>query len=303
VWSVDGPPAVLGGLDQLEGHRQAGGPGARALGDLGAQPHGREGRLDRVGRLEVDPVLGREVEERQQAVEVVADLVGGLGPLRSDSASKRFAAATACSRSSASRISASIFLAVGWADFGSASSTLATLCTQSRCSRVSACPSSPAQPRRQLVRTSTRKVRRAPEQVTDPQLQVIPHLNATTTMMTTSRSEREHPTPGLCNSLWQTRSVASIRPRQPRISTWKSHRCPAPPGHATNAWETNVGAVTAPPERRHLAGRRRSWPGATPRARLNALAKANSLWQPTWWRRCRCARPARAGPPRSCAIG
>ena len=78
---VDGAPAGLGGLDQLERHRDAGGPGAGALGDPLAQPDGGEGRLDRVRGAQVDPVLGGEVVERQQHVEVVGDLRDGLGPL------------------------------------------------------------------------------------------------------------------------------------------------------------------------------------------------------------------------------
>ena len=42
VGCVDRPPAVLGGFDELERHRQPGGARTRALGDLGAVPDGRE---------------------------------------------------------------------------------------------------------------------------------------------------------------------------------------------------------------------------------------------------------------------
>ncbi len=63
VRSVDGAPAGLGGLDQLKCHRQPRGLGAGAAGDLGAVPDGGEGRLDRVGGPQVDPVLGRKVVE------------------------------------------------------------------------------------------------------------------------------------------------------------------------------------------------------------------------------------------------
>ena len=45
------------------------------------EPHGGEGRLDRVGGAQVDPVLGGVVVEREQHVEVVGDLRDGLGPL------------------------------------------------------------------------------------------------------------------------------------------------------------------------------------------------------------------------------
>ena len=48
VRCVDHPSALLSGFDQLERHRDAGGPAAGALGDPGPQPDGREGRLDRV---------------------------------------------------------------------------------------------------------------------------------------------------------------------------------------------------------------------------------------------------------------
>ncbi len=41
-----------------------------------------KGRFDRVGGAQVDPVFGRVVVEREQDVEVVGDLRGGLGPLR-----------------------------------------------------------------------------------------------------------------------------------------------------------------------------------------------------------------------------
>ena len=59
-----------------------GGPRAGALGDLGPVPDRGEGGLDRVGRAQVDPVLGRVVVEGQQLLQVVGDLRGGLGELR-----------------------------------------------------------------------------------------------------------------------------------------------------------------------------------------------------------------------------
>jgi len=46
-----------------------------------AQPDGGEGGLDRVGGAQVDPVLGGEVVEGEQRVEVVGDLGGKQRPL------------------------------------------------------------------------------------------------------------------------------------------------------------------------------------------------------------------------------
>ena len=60
VGCVHGAPAVLGGLDELERHRDTGGPRSRFLRDPLAESDGGEGRLDRVGGAQVDPVLGRE---------------------------------------------------------------------------------------------------------------------------------------------------------------------------------------------------------------------------------------------------
>src|SRR5215470_20359274 len=54
VRAVDVAPAFAGRLDELEHHRQPGRPGAWSLGDLGPQSDRREGRLERVGRFEVD---------------------------------------------------------------------------------------------------------------------------------------------------------------------------------------------------------------------------------------------------------
>ena len=82
VWGVDRSPPVLGRLDQLVGHGEAGRFGSGALGDLGPQANRRGGRLDRVRRLEMDPVLGGEAEEREQHFGVIDDLGDGLGPLR-----------------------------------------------------------------------------------------------------------------------------------------------------------------------------------------------------------------------------
>ncbi len=81
VRPVDRPPAVLGGLQQLERHRQPRSFGAGTLGDAGSEPHRREGRLDRVAGLEVLPMLGRVIEEAQQLLGVIGDLGHRLGPL------------------------------------------------------------------------------------------------------------------------------------------------------------------------------------------------------------------------------
>ena len=46
--AVEPPPPVLGGVEQLVGHRERGLLRAGALGDLGPELYGREARLDRV---------------------------------------------------------------------------------------------------------------------------------------------------------------------------------------------------------------------------------------------------------------
>jgi hypothetical protein len=76
VRCVYGPPSGLAGLDELEDHRQGCSAGAGAAGDLGQQPNGEERGLDRVGSSQVDPVLGGEVEERQQLLSIDPLLVG-----------------------------------------------------------------------------------------------------------------------------------------------------------------------------------------------------------------------------------
>src|SRR6266536_3405072 len=78
---VDRAPPSLGGLDEFERHGQAGGLRAGAFGDLGPVTDGGEGRLDRVGGAQMDPVLGGEVVEREQLVEIVGDLGDGLAEL------------------------------------------------------------------------------------------------------------------------------------------------------------------------------------------------------------------------------
>lgn len=46
MWGVNGPPAGLGGVDQLVGHGNPGRTRSRTLGDLGAQPNCGKRRLD-----------------------------------------------------------------------------------------------------------------------------------------------------------------------------------------------------------------------------------------------------------------
>src|SRR5256714_13874892 len=98
VGCVDRAPAGLGGFDELKRHREAGGLGAGPFSDLGAVPDGGERRLDRVRGAQVDPVLGGEVVEGEQLVEVVGDLrdrlaeLGAVGQLESrDGAAGRLA--------------------------------------------------------------------------------------------------------------------------------------------------------------------------------------------------------------------
>src|SRR2546427_4447 len=83
-----------------------------------------------LGRLHLGPDSCRDFH----ALDQLPLLEHRTGPHQ---ASKRLAAATVCSRSSASRISASILRATGWTEEGRASRTFITLWTQSRCSRVS----------------------------------------------------------------------------------------------------------------------------------------------------------------------
>ena len=74
--------SVAGRLEQLERHRQAGRPGAGALGHPGSELDGGEGRLDRVGGPQMHPVLGREGEKCVSSVlgaSTTGDRLGLLG--------------------------------------------------------------------------------------------------------------------------------------------------------------------------------------------------------------------------------
>ena len=82
VGCVHGAPAVLGGLDELVGHRYSGGAGAGSFRHALAQPDGGEGRLDRIGRAQVDPVLGGKVVEGQQDIAVLCEAFNSLRILR-----------------------------------------------------------------------------------------------------------------------------------------------------------------------------------------------------------------------------
>jgi hypothetical protein len=77
--TVDSAPACLGGIQQLVGHRGSRVTAARPLGGALPQPHGRERRLHDIRGAQVLVMLGGEVEERQQHVEVVGDLGDRLG--------------------------------------------------------------------------------------------------------------------------------------------------------------------------------------------------------------------------------
>lgn len=57
-WPVEPPPALLGGVEQLVGHRQRGLLGPGALRHAGAELHGREAALDGVAGAQVPAVFG-----------------------------------------------------------------------------------------------------------------------------------------------------------------------------------------------------------------------------------------------------
>src|SRR5215210_8934690 len=62
--AVEASPALLGGVEQLVGHRACRVPAAGTLGHASAQLDRGEAALDRVAGPEVTPVLGGEVVER-----------------------------------------------------------------------------------------------------------------------------------------------------------------------------------------------------------------------------------------------
>jgi hypothetical protein len=82
-------PTCVGGAGEFVGHRQGGFAAASTTGDPGPEAYAREGGLDRVGSPEVDGVLGREVVEGEQGVELVHDLGRGLREAREGSGEGR----------------------------------------------------------------------------------------------------------------------------------------------------------------------------------------------------------------------
>ena len=60
VVTVETTPAFLGGLGELEDHRQRGLVRETSLRTHGAVTHGGERAFDDVGRAQMFPVLGRE---------------------------------------------------------------------------------------------------------------------------------------------------------------------------------------------------------------------------------------------------
>ena len=92
--AVEPPPALLGGVEQLVGHRQRGLLGAGALGDAGAQLDGREAALDRVAWSAGGASARRGSRRtRSGAAQSRSSLATALGYLASNSSRKRSSAA------------------------------------------------------------------------------------------------------------------------------------------------------------------------------------------------------------------
>lgn len=70
-------PGFGGGFDELEDHDPGRVPGQRPLCAHRPVPHGGEDAFDRVRGSEMIPVLGGEVEERQERVPVLGQAFGG----------------------------------------------------------------------------------------------------------------------------------------------------------------------------------------------------------------------------------
>ena len=125
--SIEASPFFLGNADELEHHRETGRSIPISLRAPVSETHCRERGFDRVRGPKVNPVLGREVVERQQDVSVfrqALDCLGIFGPYFSTKVSK---AALAFSRVSAIQISWRSFFAFSWRDFGSLFNTFAVL--------------------------------------------------------------------------------------------------------------------------------------------------------------------------------
>ena len=80
--TVELAPMSFGLLCQLEHHHQRRHAGAAAFRLTGPMPHRRERRLDRIRRPQMNPVLGREVVERQQHVPVLRQAFDRVRVLR-----------------------------------------------------------------------------------------------------------------------------------------------------------------------------------------------------------------------------
>src|SRR5206468_11747993 len=104
--------------------------------DVGPMPHGGEGGLDRVAGAQMDPVLGRVVVERQQLLQVVGDLGDRRGELRAVGGGEGLRGGAGVVGVLGVPDFGQGLLRPGWADLGSAASTLAILWNQQRCSRV-----------------------------------------------------------------------------------------------------------------------------------------------------------------------
>ena len=66
MWRVHPSPPAFTFQQQLESHGQPGIAGTRSFGHPGARFHRGEGGLDSIGRAQMNPVGGREVEESEQ---------------------------------------------------------------------------------------------------------------------------------------------------------------------------------------------------------------------------------------------
>src|SRR5262245_3101942 len=74
--TIEATPASLGGLGELEDHRERGLVRKTSLGAHGSVAHGRERAFDDVRRPQVFPVLGWEVVEGEERIAILDKAFG-----------------------------------------------------------------------------------------------------------------------------------------------------------------------------------------------------------------------------------